>query len=101
GEVCDTTGTHECVGCVDSSTCTSPTASRCDETTTMCAECMGNSDCEHLASTPVCDEGTCVQCTAGSDYPNNICLGSTNTCAPVGGTTSTCGECVRDSKCAA
>jgi hypothetical protein len=96
-----------CEGCRFPSDCTEPTASRCSAAKT-CDSCQENSDCSHL-DTKVCDEGTCVACTAensthcgfgpgGSSY---VCEVQQKVCSTSATRRSAglCEACVSDEQC--
>jgi hypothetical protein len=97
--VCDTSAS-QCVACNAASDCTSAGAARCHDHA--CVACSTNEDCAHLTGTPLCDAGTCVQCTpadesACGDYS---CNPATNSCTETPrGSVATCEPCLADSEC--
>mgnify|MGYP001015669730 CR=1 FL=1 len=107
--------TNTCVACLDSTHCTSRSASRCSSNA--CVPCTDANDCHFnpenqcLASPP---PATCVQCRTDADcvLPTSRCLLSTHKCVTCltdtdcsGSTprcltsTSTCVACISNSDC--
>ena len=101
---CTTTALPACVDgaceeCGANTDCSTAAASRCEANS--CVACAGDGDCSHVAGLNVCVDGACVACRTGSNCASGVCLLSTNTCAPTGGTGTRCSECVRDDECQA
>ncbi|MGB5811812.1 MAG: hypothetical protein WBG86_14840 [Polyangiales bacterium] len=93
-----------CVGCVTTTDCTQPSAPRCDTENDVCIECQSPADCDHIPDAPICDEGTCVQCTPeneATDCEGNSCNPTTLTCTSTAiASLETCEACVSDTECA-
>ena len=70
----DPTNTGECKVC-GSSTCTSITASRCNDNSE-CIPCVSHFDCSHILGTLSCKDSICVGCTTWSQ----TCLESAPYC---------------------
>ena len=56
--VCEET-LAQCVQCTGNAHCSELTASLCSANE--CSPCTDNPDCSHLADTPLCNDGTCIQ----------------------------------------
>ena len=100
--VCDTT-TSACVGCLQNTDCTAPTA-KCMTTGNTCVACLATSDCaagtvcaanacvpgctsaQPCPTGQVCNSGLCVQCTV-----NSQCHGATPWCDT---TSDKCVQCL-------
>lgn len=111
GAVCNTTS-HECVACVDSTTCTDE-APVCDTTTSACVGCLSPADCPGTVldacvatvcvgcddradcmddpGLPACVGNTCRQCDMNTDCP------STAARCDLG--TNSCTSCTADTDC--
>ncbi len=91
-----------CVECLTSpADCRDPAAARCSDDLT-CQGCLQDMDCRHLSDTPVCQSGTCVECSAANSEAcgANVCNTRTSTCAanPMNSLT-TCQACETDREC--
>jgi hypothetical protein len=70
--------------CVVSTSCPSPTASRCS--VGKCVACSTNADCTHIPGLAVCSAGSCVECTAasaGACAVDEVCDVATSSCVLV------------------
>lgn len=80
-------------GCVTNEQCTSPGATVCDTTASVCVECTGDQAAACTGGKPVCSgTKTCVQCTPEQ---NAACTGTT----PVCGMNNQCQKCSAHAQC--
>jgi len=97
------TGAFDCVDCNTSSDCNDPAAARCNTAQNECEECEGSADCTSIQGRPVCDNGTCVQCTPDTedvDCEGKSCDPRTELCTETTlSSLETCEACVADSEC--
>lgn len=88
--VCDPVN-DVCVACNGDADCTGA-AKKCDPTTHTCTTgCTDNTQCS--GTTPVCNNGLCVECTATD---TTHCVAPKDKCDT---STSTCVECTKSSEC--
>lgn len=95
--------TMMCVACLTMSDCTNPAAARCNISTNECGPCQSASDCTSVEDAPICEDGTCVECTPeneNEDCDGRTCNPETFKCTatPIG-SVGTCEPCVTDSDC--
>jgi hypothetical protein len=97
------TDAFDCVECNANSDCDDPAASRCNTAQNECEECESEADCTSIEGRPLCDNGTCVECTPdteGTDCDGTSCNPASFTCTDTDvGSLETCEECVADSEC--
>ncbi len=97
------TGAFVCVTCNANSDCKDAAAARCDTMQNECAGCQGETDCIGIEGRPLCDDGTCVECTPDTedvDCGGKSCDPLTGACTDTEvGSLETCEECVADSEC--
>jgi hypothetical protein len=98
------TDVFDCVQCNASSDCNDPDAARCNTETNACEGCQGESDCIGIDGLSICEVGTCVECTPGTEAitcPNgDSCNPITNECSGIQeGSRLTCQLCVSDRDC--
>ena len=97
------TGAFECVQCNASSDCKVASAPRCNTEQNKCEGCQGEADCTEFEGLPICNEGSCVECTPANeevDCEGNSCDPLSFTCTTTKvGSLQTCEECVTDSDC--
>jgi hypothetical protein len=102
GQVCASGGTT-CVACNTNAQCPSASASVC--ASNACTSCMSDADCAHVSGAPVCNAGTCVACTPGTEAARcgeTACDPETLTCTGTArGSLATCRACRADSECRA
>jgi len=97
------TDAFECVECNASSDCNDPAAAGCNTELNECEGCQSEADCIGIEGRPLCDDGTCVECTPATEA---VDCGGTS-CDPLKrectettvGSLETCQECVADSEC--
>lgn len=106
-QFCDTEA-FECVNCLADGDCRAASASRCDLDSNECESCESNEQCDDVNGLPstgnACDEGTCVDCTPGTESDtcaNDMsCNPATRECTNTQvGSLDVCEECVADSEC--
>jgi hypothetical protein len=98
---------NSCVECVSNADCQANAgASACQNN--QCVPCTVDADCNGIASggveLPVCDAGTCVQCTgsknAACSNGVNVCDSRTKQCTTfLRSSAATCEPCVSDAHC--
>jgi hypothetical protein len=97
---------NACVDCRELADCKEATASRCSQR--QCLPCTTKGDCTHLTDSPVCLNGTCVECDA-SDYAHcgtensgkrRVCDVLAHTCSTsLEHSATLCEPCVSDAQC--
>jgi hypothetical protein len=97
------TGAFKCVECNASSDCNDPTEAGCDTERNECEGCQNGADCVGIEGRPLCDDGTCVECTPDTedvDCKGKSCDPLTRQCTNTTvGSLETCEACVADSEC--
>ena len=97
------TDAFECVECNASSDCNDPAAAGCNTELNECEGCQSEADCIGIEGRPLCDDGTCVECTPateGMDCGGTSCDPLTRECTETTvGSRGTCEACVADSEC--
>jgi hypothetical protein len=97
------TGAFECVECNASSDCDAPDAAHCNTARNECDGCESETDCIGIEGLPLCEDGTCVQCTPATevaDCGGNSCDPATFRCTDTMlASRETCQTCVSDSEC--
>jgi hypothetical protein len=97
------TDAFECVECNASSDCNDPAEAGCNTELNECEECQSEADCTGIEGRPLCDDGTCVECTPateGVDCGGTSCDPLTRECTKTMlGSLETCEACVADSEC--
>ncbi|MEM9861015.1 MAG: hypothetical protein AAF938_05325 [Myxococcota bacterium] len=68
----------------------------CDESAARCVQCLAPTDCASVSGRPMCDDGTCVECTSSDQ-----CTEATaSRCADSGLEAGSCAPCVTSTDCA-
>jgi hypothetical protein len=107
GRRCDT-DEFVCVQCLGNSDCTAADAARCDTDTHECVECDSHAQCTGVDELPdngnACDDGLCVDCTAGTESTTCVnyksCNPATRQCTNTTvGSRDVCEKCIADSEC--
>jgi len=97
------TDAFDCVECNASSDCNDPDAAGCNTELNECEKCQSEADCIGIEGRPLCDDGTCVECTPateGVDCGGTSCDPLTRECTETMlGSLETCEACVADSEC--
>jgi hypothetical protein len=97
-----------CVSCLLDTHCTAADAARCDTETHECVECDSHAQCSGIDELPddgnACDDGLCVDCTAGTESTTCVnsksCNPATRQCTNTTvGSRDVCEMCVADSEC--
>jgi hypothetical protein len=94
--------TNTCVECLQTEQCTDGTKSVCDTSTNTCVACNDNTQCSHIAGKGICDQGTCVGCTAADESActQGVCDLTTGSCTTIAeNSASVCRACVNDKQC--
>lgn len=99
-----------CVACIDNTTCTDATASKCDASNNTCTTCEDGTEgadatCSHIEGLPFCIDGECKACESDADCPDgeggtfvcNVLIGACTDRAPK--SREYCQTCVSTTDC--
>ena len=97
------TDAFECVECNASSDCNDPAAAGCNTELNECEGCQSEADCIGIEGRPLCDDGTCVECTPATKEwtaVERVATRARSTCTETTmRSRETCETCVSDSEC--
>jgi hypothetical protein len=105
--------TNRCVACLADAQCTDPQHSACNVVAHACEPCIRTEQCAHVAGKGICQQGTCVACTAGAvqacretlaggELRQYVCDPATHACdkARLANSKTLCDSCISDLECA-